>query len=494
MLDTIIVNKEKIDWLVVERGFNIPSFNYVTEREKIKGRPGSVRKSRNIDEITFDLPLIVRNDHLSPGGKKSHDEILKKLVEFFNHDEAVELRFKSQSWFWKAYFDGPIELPKNPKAFIKFTIKVVLLDPFKYSTNEYVNTAISDQISILNKGTVDTPVIIEARALKNSNYFMIAKGDEDYFMIGDDDVEKPPKDYSPNIYHSELQSLAGWSKMNSGSIPDNYLGGSVGGSYKVGSTGESFVVSSFPNGTGWIGAGYKRGFSKSVQDFQTTFKCIIYQKNKGAGRAVQHIYDTDNRLIASLGYENKYHDRKIGHFVVTLFNQSGDQVKIYDIQNTPKIYKMDIVVAYIRLKRVGNVFTVKSWLFDNNKDLKRTKPLDITEKKYIDRGNFYNRPISSINLYTAKYNGYDNMVMNLLGTFTTELLPKPVGANEMIIKQGDLVTIDTNTNNVLLNEEPFLHKKTFGSNFFNVKKGYSELLVYPERTFDTSIKWQDRYL
>lgn len=494
MLDTILVNKKKIDWLVVARGFNIPSFNFVTEREKINGRPGSVKKSRNIDEIEFELPLIVRNDYLSPGGEKDHDEILNELVKFFNYDNEVELRFKSKSWYWKARFDGPIEIPKNPRSVFSFSIKVILTDPYKYSTNEYENTAISDEVSIVNKGTADSPVLIEARALKNSNYFMVAKGDEDYFMIGDDDVETPPKDYSPNVYHSELQTLSGWNKMSSGDIPDKYLGGTVGGSYQIGSTGESFVVSNFPTGSGWIGAGYKKGFSKSVQDFQTTFKCIIYQKNKGAGRAVQHVYDTDNRLIASIGYENKYHDRKIGHFVVTLFNQAGDQVKIYDIQNTPKIYKMDIVVAYIRLKRVDNIFTVKSWLFDNNKDLKRTKPLDINEKKYIDKGNFYNRPIASINLYTAKYSGYDNMVMNLLGTFTTELLPKPVGANDMIIKQGDLVTIDTTTKNVLVNEEPFLHKKTFGSNFFNVDTGYTELLIYPENTFDTSVKWQDRYL
>ena len=42
----------------------------------------------------------------------------------------------------------------------------------------------------------------------------------------------------------------------------------------------------------------------------------------------QHIYDSDGKLLASIGYENKYHDRKIGHIVVTLYNQ----------KETPKRY------------------------------------------------------------------------------------------------------------------------------------------------------------
>ncbi|MEO4220757.1 hypothetical protein ABH348_14225, partial [Staphylococcus aureus] len=34
----------------------------------------------------------------------------------------------------------------------------------------------------------------------------------------------------------------------------------------------------------------------------------------------------------------------------------------------------------------------------------------------------------------------------------------------------------------------------FGSNYFNVDSGYSELIIQPENVFDTTVKWQDRYL
>ena len=84
--------------------------------------------------------------------------------------------------------------------------------------------------------------------------------------------------------------------------------------------------------------------------------------------------------------------------------------------------------------------------------------------------------------------------MNGLGTFNTEILPKPKGAKDVIIQEGDVVTIDMQTNNVVIGEEPMLAEKTFGSEFFNIDKGYGELYIYPTGVFDTKITWQDRYL
>ena len=54
--------------------------------------------------------------------------------------------------------------------------------------------------------------------------------------------------------------------------------------------------------------------------------------------------------FVSIGYENKYHDRKIGHIVVTLYNQKETQ-KIYDYQNKPIMYNLDRIVVYMRLRR-----------------------------------------------------------------------------------------------------------------------------------------------
>lgn len=217
-------------------------------------------------------------------------------------------------------------------------------------------------------------------------------------------------------------------------------------------------------------------------------------KDKGAGKTVQHIYDTENRLIASIGYENRFSSKKSGRFVATLFNESGEQIKIYDKTNSPFIANMNSIAIYIQITRKGEQFTVRSWLFDETKDPSRKRPLDTVEKTYTDAGKFYQRPISSISISTFKYAGAKEMVMNPLGTFNTEILSKPKGAKDMIIKKGDFITIDTKNFNVVVNEEPFLHEKTFGSDFFNVRKGVSELMIYPEGKFDTTVKWQERFI
>ena len=43
---------------------------------------------------------------------------------------------------------------------------------------------------MVSTGTADSPIIVQATALKNASYFSITKNDEDYFMIGDDDLDK----------------------------------------------------------------------------------------------------------------------------------------------------------------------------------------------------------------------------------------------------------------------------------------------------------------
>ena len=41
---------------------------------------------------------------------------------------------------------------------------------------------------------------------------MITKEDEDYFMIGDDDLNKVVKDYEPSIFNDEMRSFFSWTK------------------------------------------------------------------------------------------------------------------------------------------------------------------------------------------------------------------------------------------------------------------------------------------
>ena len=496
MLDTIKVNDKTLPWLIVERGFEIPSFNFAIESEEIAGRPGSIVKSRNLKEYRFELPLIIRNDYLSHGGMKKLDDVLNEVVRFFNYDEPVKLQFTSQDWYWNAYIEGPIELDKDRIGFWSFKINVVLADPYKYAVEGTKNTAISDQVSLVSTGTADSPVIIQATALQNASYYMITKNDEDYFMIGDDDLDKPVEDYTPILWNNEMRAFTGWGKQSGTTINDNYTGGTNGGSFEMSSSNDAFKLKqdSITSTTGWNGAEYKHSFGKSAQDFVSTCKIHVNQKKKGSTHCAQYLYDTDNRLIASIGYRNARASQAIGSIVITLFDQLGQQKKIYEYTNSPMFYKWDDIVIYMRLERVGTTFKIKTWKYKELDYPKRVIPVDVNEKQWEDSGKFYQRPIAAVSVYIAKNGNYNHMPTYVLGSYTHEKLPKPPKARDMIIKKGDVININTQDKTVTINEDPSLDLKTFGSDFFNINSGYNECIIYPEKTFDTTVYWQDRYL
>lgn len=323
MLDTIKVNDKTLPWLIVERGFSIPSFNFALETEEVAGRPGSIIKNRNLKEYRFELPLIVRNDYISNGGMKDINDVTNELVKFFNCDEPVRLQFTSQNWYWNAFIEGPIELDKDRIGFWSFKVNVVITDPYKYAVEGTKNTAISDQVSAVNTGTADTPVIVQATALKNASYYMITKNDEDYFMIGDDDLDKPVEDYTPSLWNNEMRNFTGWTKQTANTNIDGYTGGTTGGGMELSGSKDSFVLKkdTITSTTGWNGAEYKHSFGKSAQDFVSTCKIHVNQKKKGSTHFAQYLYDTDNRLIASIGYRNTRASQAIGSIVITLFDQ-----------------------------------------------------------------------------------------------------------------------------------------------------------------------------
>lgn len=496
MIDTIKVNNKTLPWLVVERGFKIPSFNFGIETEEILGRSGSIVKQRQLKEYKFELPLIVRNDYLSSDGIKTHDDVLNELVKFFDYDHSVSLQFKSQKWYWNAYFEGPIELEKYSKTFWQFSINVVLADPYKYAVEGTKNTAISDQVSVVSTGTADSPIIVQATALKNASYFSITKNDEDYFMIGDDDLDKKVEDYTPTLFNDEMRSFFGWTKVTNGTINDNVTGGTVGGSMAMSSSKDAFMLdeSSITGTSGWNGAEYKHSFGKSTQDFSSTVKIHVNQGKKGATHATQYIYDTDNRVIASIGYSNPRATQNIGTIYVTLFDQNGNQKVIYKYINAPKFSTWKHIVIYMRLKRIGDKFYIKTWKYDEVEYPKRITPVDVTKKVFVDAGKFYQRPISAVSIYIAKNGNNYHMPTTILGSYNHEILPKPPKARDLIIKKGDLININMEEKTVTINEEPALDLKTFGSDFFNINKGINECIIYPENTYDTTVYWQDRFL
>lgn len=504
LYDTIIVDGKTIPWLIVERGFKIPSFNFSIESEEVPGRSGSVFKRRNLDEYSFELPLIVLNDYLSSGGEKDHDTILHELTRFFNHNKEVTLQFKSKDWYWNAYFEGPIELNKTPDGFIQFDITVVLVDPYKYAVTGNKNTAISDKVSLVNTGTADTPVIVEARALKDSTNFMIAKDNKNYFMIGkSEDSNKVNKDIEPYLFNDELDIVGfqNWTYMPNDTSFGNLLDGgdAIGGRFSLfPPLRQSIYPTEWGSNTktNWHGPALYRSLGKSIQDFRVMFKVLIRQYNgPGPGKAVTYIVDENNRTMFSMAYINTSVSTNNSKIIVYAYNEHGEARQIYS-RRTPYQYNdIDFLHVFMYLERKGNQIKITNFKYNTDVDPLRKVPLDKDTVVVNDSGNFYQRPVRIARMYVGKSASHSrHMTCNIMGYSIQELLPKQSDITPIVIRKGDFILIDTHTNSATINGEDALPLKDFASNYFNIDAGHTELVVHPPETFDTTVKWQDRFL
>lgn len=504
MNDTIKVNNKALSWLYVQRGFQIPSFNFEIETEKVDGRAGSVFKRRQLSEYRFELPLVIHNDKLASEGIKSYDDINNALTKFFDYDEAVKLQFKSKDWYWNARFEGPFEINNKTENNINVVnVKVVLTDPYKYSATGNTNTAIGDAVSVVNLGTAPTPITVEARALKDSTNFMIANGDKDYFMIGkSEDAEKTTKDVSPYLFNDEFNKngIGNWAYMPNDTSFGPYLDGgdAMGGRLKVMEGNESIYPYTWGNNTktGWHGAAIYKSLNRSIQDFRIRFKLSVRQYlGIGTSKSVAYLVDENNRTQFSVVYVNTSANSNNSKIVVFAYDEHGSARKIYT-RDVPIAYKkLKYIHPFMFLERKGNNLKVTSFFYDLYKDPKRKKPLGKDERVIIDRGNLYQRKVRIARLYSGKYAKYaKSLYASLLGFSIQELLPNSEDITPIVIRSGDDIMIDTRQKLVTINDENALHLKDLGSNYLNIDAGTSELVIYPPETFDTTVKWQDRFL
>lgn len=487
-MKSLIINNRRMDNCIINGDFEIPFFSTETETQDVQGREGSYQTARNTNELRFTIPMTYHNTE-----SKTKNEIMEEITRYIDYNKPVKIRIDGEEWHWWGTIDGPSNIKFFKHIYYNFELNIVLIDPFRYSTDTFTNTAVRDEITILNSGTAPTQFELTATALKNAAFFAVTDENEQHFLIGEDSEEETVKDYSPSILTSELTNPTGWTRMGAtDSIPDRYLGGTTGAALTQNPSGWALNLDSVQQTSGWRGMGYKRSLSKPVQNFKTKLKLFVRNSYQGSGKAGQFFYDENNRLMFSIGYQDVHHTKDSGTIVVMAYNEAGEEKRLWHFDLPGNIKKMKDIVVYVSFERIGENLKMRSWVYNELSDRTRNKPLNIKDKVFRDRGKFYQRKIASVALGSFRGNGNYKLI-NLLGTFNNELLDKPARAADMFIKKGDLIILDTRENFITVNGEPYMVKKSFSSTFFMLTTGLSALLISPVETFDTKIRWQDRY-
>ncbi|QYA42059.1 phage tail family protein [Macrococcoides bohemicum] len=487
----MIINNKKLPWLIVQRGFKIPSFNFATEVEKIPGRDGAVLKNRELNHYEFDLPLYALNDSIY--GEKNHDEILNELVRLFDYDKPVKLKLSSKNWYWYAMFDGPFEIDMTKDGFIEFSVKVILLDPYKYSDTEYTSPAYKDQIAVKNDGTAKTYPIIEATAIKDSTMFMITRADEDYFQVGEpESANNETKDLNPILVKSTGNTLSGWQYETQGKIISKNEGSALANG-TVETNGYTIGAATFGtrNNKGWYGPALKRSLFHPVNDFTVTADMKLFDQTKGTssvGKVMVHLYDEMNNVVCTFGLYDATGSKNNIKAWFGIYNEFGERFEIYDNAGN---YAYDDEYIYLSVSRRDNVWRFKTWHYYKDAKGKR-KITSRMNKVYNDRGGIYSKTIAQVGFQISRHTNFEVQKARI-----NEIkLQEHLGGNEIpyIVKAGEVVYIDMDQEFVTIDNEPALQHKAFGSDYFYVDKGITELFVLPQGYFDTTVTWVNRFL
>lgn len=277
-------------------------------------------------------------------------------------------------------------------------------------------------------------------------------------------------------------------------IPDRYLGGTTGASFTQNPQTWGLNLGSVSQNKGWRGGALTKTYDRSVQDFKATFKVNVRQNNKGTGKIGHFIYDDKGKLMFSMGYQNVTSSKDAGRIVFLAYNEQGDEKLLWGPQLTRALKKVRILTIYFNLTRKGNTLTMRYWCY-NDEDKRGRVPSAVLrdqKKTYKDNGKIYNRKIanSRFGIFRGNANHRD---LRHLGTYIYELLDKPKGSADMIIQKGDTVILNTETGDILVNEEPVMSEKSFSSRYFTLPPGTNSLLITPTNTFDTTVYWRDKY-
>lgn len=489
---TIIINGKKLDNLVIGGSFELPFFSKETETISVPGGIGSKFLRHNHLENNFTIPLVYKNHY----SKKENHQIMNEIVSFLDYDEPVTIQISGEDWFWIGYVNGPLSSKPFEETFQEFFINIALTDPTRYSLDTYKNTAVSDSVVVLNNGTAETPFEAEFLALKDASYLLITDVENSHFMIGEDSEDVVKKNYSPSLLTNEFRDKVGFSRMaNTMTIDDRYLGGTLGASF--GQTPETWFLDqkTISQTTGWRGGAYSRSFNRAAQNFKSTFKVNIHQRESGSGKIGQFIYDENGRLIFSVGYQNVHASKDSGRIVFMTYNEAGNEKMLWGPEIPSKLKKVPVLTIYFELIRQGQSIKMRYWFYDDTSKEGRhphTVLMISPTRNFNDLGNFYQRKISSVRFGIFRGNG-NHRKMTALGVYMYELLDKPPNASDMFIKQGDLIVLNTKEQTITINGTPYIHEKSFSSSYFKIPKGVTTLLIEPTETYDTTIKWRDRY-
>ncbi|QGH35129.1 hypothetical protein GI584_14225 [Gracilibacillus salitolerans] len=451
---------------------------------RVSGMPGAYVESTDTDILYITQPIgyVVKDDE---------DALAKKdeLAEWFITKETVPLEFSDEPGrTYYAKVEGGISDFRKFSNQRKGTVTFVCPDPYGYSKEKQA-TFPSDTVTLTNQGTAEADPIFELEVLEPVTFAMIQNHLDQYVMIGqpvDEDGNEEIVDTKTSVLYENGSTIDDWSTANLDMVDSNFI--DISGA--MGADGSGVRPTNFGSGDKMHGPAVFKEISNAIQDFEIEASLDINSEREIENWRMEIYFQDENmNMLGKLGVKdnNRNYLRRHGLGRVGPYEDSTTR---YAISSSNYLYddSRDLTLMYLRVRREGKRYTfyIAQWF-----NLKHTRALTAT---YNDVNNNFQGRLKYITLFIGKYQDRptpSRVRMNSVEVF--ELKTTTEDQTPYIVYPGDIITFDHKNEETLLNGEDATDLKQFGASYFSLAKGENQLIVHPGESFNTGVRFRERY-
>ncbi|MRG87009.1 distal tail protein Dit [Salinibacillus xinjiangensis] len=359
-------------------------------------------------------------------------------------------------------------------------LTIICPDPYKYGP-ELTADIPSDTVTLTNEGTADADPIFEMEVLAPVTFAMIQNQNNEYMMIGqpvDVDATVPFQRFE-RIFNSSGSSLVGWTDATA------VDGGSVAGTMET--NGTRFQAADYGTGTSWHGPAIKTSLSEVLTDFRLETTIGFWNKQPDeVGRVEIYLLDVNGNQVAKVAMK----DTQSGHALAVGEARAGEvnngHFLIKEYGDSPGNWNNFFGV--LRIQREGNQWYAYFAKVDQSTGKHHTR----RTVTWSDNEGLYTRTVAQVVVHVARHGTHTSGAMGVYSVEVFKINQESTGI-PYIADAGDIITFDHQSEDLLINGESRTDLKDFGGSYFKLQKGENQLVTLPSGSFNTSIKYRERY-
>lgn len=445
---------------------------------EIAGRPGGISRGYELGVRT--LTVIV--DFEAPS-KREWLEKLDDLMGVLIQKKPQSLEFEHEpNRMYMVEFEGEIDT-EEINIYGQVTLNFICVDPYVYgdSNIDHFNNGVAQ---IMNSGHAEAVPVYEIDVLEDITHLDIIS-DKSYFRIGEPaPINEPVYQRQTLILNDTMKTMIGWSDAID--VDNGYVTGTMVAT-QAGFEASSFGAAMQP--PEFQGPSKVRTLPEPIQNFRIDIPIQLLNVSRETGMIEIYLLDAFSNTVAKIGFEDVWPTIKKNQGKFQLGNMESRKVQHYvSADYAPAWNNFD---GMLRIHRDGN--RIRPYFAQIKTDGRH----DWVSSAYVytDKLEEYMNEITQVQVAIRKWPGdaYDEAKMRIGGIKVWRLNSPPEGV-PIMAKAGDKIIIDAIEGSVMINGEIREDLKDHFSDYFDLPKGQTTLVIQPDDKVSGKVITRERNL